>query len=174
MYRSFLLVALCLFWNSANESWTAEPFANKTAREAQQVYEAEVAKAKADYAAKLEIAIKEAGGAGNLEEANRIAALKKEIESGEDDPVEKSRKALEGTRWGPNPQSTLKLYPDRKVVFAGGHSGTWILSDPQTLLLQSEKSANINVWKFDEKLKSARVYMFTQFKKDDEIVYKKY
>lgn len=176
-HRMFVFVLLLnlVFWNATG---AGEPFKNETATTAQKNYESAIEKAKKEYLAQLEIAIKEAGAAGDLEEANRIATERDEIrgsdETEADDPVERLRKRLEGSHWGPNPRQTIKLHPKRKVIFSAGYPGTWILADEETLILQSSKSANLEIWKFNENKRSAQVYSFTRFNKDKDLVYKKY
>lgn len=155
MCRKVFLVVICLRFVCVDDSIAQEPFNSETAVEAQRVYEAALAKAKADYVAQLDVAIKEAGAAGDLEEANRISVARKEVNSSgvskEDDPVAKVRKQLEGTRWGPGKDETIRFHEGGQAVFNKGYPVTWILSDPRTLILQSDKSSNISVWQFDKK-----------------------
>lgn len=178
MFRTISLAAVCLILVTANSAVAQKkPFKNKTARAAKKSYEEAIAKAKKEYLAKLEIAIKEAGGAGDIDEANRIVAEKKEVASGtgaQRDPLEKLRKRLEGTRWGPRPTVTLKLMPKQQAILSGGGAAVWTVSDPRTVLLQDHKSRQITVWKFDERMKSARLYEFEQSKQSKPLIYKKY
>lgn len=166
----FILLSIFTSWDATRAD---EPFNNETAKSAQKTYEQAVEKAKKEYLEQLEIAIKEAGGAGDLAEANRIAAERDAIRDSEDDPIDRLRKRLEGSRWGINRNLTLKLNPKRKVVFAAGYPGTWILADEKTLILQSSRSANIEMWKFDESLRSAKKYTF-ELNKDKTRDYKRY
>ncbi len=80
MFRTTSLTAVCLILASANSGIAQKPIKNKIARAAQKTYEKAVAKVKAEYAAQLEIAIKQAGGTGDIEEAKLLVAEKKRID----------------------------------------------------------------------------------------------
>ncbi len=154
-----------------------KPFKNRTAQAAKKAYEAAIAKAQKEYIKELEIAIKEAGGAGDIDDANRIVAEKNEIASGSIKPrdsTERLQRRLEGTTWGPRPTVTLKLHAKRQAVLSGGGGAVWVVSDTETLLLQDHKSKQITVWKFDKQLKSARLYEFEQSKQKKPLIYKRY
>ncbi|MCH7990622.1 MAG: hypothetical protein IID46_15890 [Planctomycetes bacterium] len=169
MFRTTSLTAVCLILASANSAVAQKPFKNKTARAAQKVYEAAIVKAKKEYVAKLEIAIKEAGGAGDVDEFNKIATEKKRVDGS--DPVEKARKRIEGTRWGQDPKMPTYFLANRKVRFADGSIGVWIMTMPRTLVLQTRNYKTIAVYNFDEKMKFARMY---RFNKGTSSVYRKY
>ena len=169
MTRTISLTAVCLILASANSAIAQKPFKNKTALAAKKAFENErkkiedaghkaIAKAKKEYAAKLEIAIKEAGGAGKLDEANLLATEKKRIDGS--NTIEKTRKRLEGMRWVRNSNISIKLNPNRHYVTNGGEPGVWLLANPRTLILQSHKSFLIGVFKFNETLTQANVYYF--------------
>ncbi|MCH7987877.1 MAG: hypothetical protein IID46_01865, partial [Planctomycetes bacterium] len=68
MIRAILLTAVCLILTSANSAVAQKPFKNKIALAAKKSYEEAIAQAKKEYVAKLEIAIKDAGGAGAVDE----------------------------------------------------------------------------------------------------------
>ncbi len=170
--------AVCFVLVTARSAIAQEkPFTNKTAVAAKKSYQEATAKAQKEYIAKLDIAIKEAGGAGDIDEANRIVAEKNEIASGSiksHDPFEKLTKRLEGTTWGPRPTVTLMFQSRQKAVLSGGGGAVWGASDPQTILLQDHKSKQITVWKFDDGLKVARLYEFEQSKQQKPLLYRKY
>ncbi len=130
-----------------------ESFKSPTAATAQKEYEEAIIQVRKAYVAKLEQALKEARQAKNTEEAIRIAKVRNGITDletpGNPDPVDLLRKKLEGTRWGPELSQALSLRARKEVVFANGALGTWTLPDEKTLILQSNKSGNISVWKFN-------------------------
>ena len=113
----FLLLAALM-----NDAFGDEPFKNATAREAQAAYKAAIAKAKAAYVQALDKAAKEAGGAGRLDEANRIAAEKKKVESdqgasGRDtDLAAQLRNKIEGTLWVPGPNRWTRFKSNGNAV----------------------------------------------------------
>ena len=167
MFRNLSLAVVCLTLIPASVTFAQKkPFKNKIAIGAKKDFNEAIAKAKKEYSEKLDLAIKEAGGAGDLEEANRLVAEKKEFGSAVS-PLEKARKQIEGTRWGTSTKSTINFLSNRKVDFGGKYSGIWIMSGQQTLLLQSGKSKTITVWQFNTKLTSAQYYTFNPHFPDD-------
>ena len=174
MYRSICLCAAlaCLF--AVDAASADEPFKNETARAAQTAYDAAIEKAKNEYAAQLELAVKEAGASGDLEEANRIDAARKKLVGDDADPVEKLRKRLLGTRWGPSKRTTLKFSPENKVIMSDGSIGTWTVPDGETIILQSSSSGNLAIWKFNETLTAAKIFKFSQVDEKKTVINKKF
>ena len=158
MFRTISLTAVCLILTSANSAVAQKPFKNKIALAAKKSYEEAIAQAKKEYVAKLEIAIKEAGGAGDLEEANQLAAEKERIDNS--DSIEKARKRLEGIRWGKSATSWVKLLRNGRFVSRGGTTGIWLLTTPRTVVIQIDGTKRISVWNYNKQLTAAKIYSF--------------
>ena len=165
MFRTISLTVVCLILSSTNSAVAQKPFKNKTARTAKKAYEQAIAEAKKEYVAKLKIAIKDAGGAGDLEEAKLLVAEKKRIDEG--DPLVVLRNRMIGMTW--------ISYPGmEKRSFHRNHLGRcrdggvfrWYVTAPNTIVTQRpDKKAHIFVWHFDAKLKGASVHWFTKKQK---------
>lgn len=167
MFRTISLTAACLILLPANCAVAEKPFKNKTARAAQKIYEAEIAKAKKKYVAKLEVAIKEAGGAGDLDEANRIATEKKSLDSNRGgtskNPADKLRKSMEGTTWRINvSKHWVRFDKNNTAVGDDGMKYIWVATPKNTIVLQNYKNARIFVWQLDKNLRVAIPFMFTK------------
>lgn len=168
MSRFIPLVVLLLVSNSV---CGAEPqFKNERAQKAEEAYQAKLKAARESYIKELDVAIKEAGGAGELDEANKMAELKQSLEeageSEDRDELAPFRRKLENTRWGDptNPGGFLRLLTKGKTRNHKNYSGVWVVTDEHTALTQSNHSANIYVFKFDEEMNTAKVYTFEQSK----------
>lgn len=168
MSRFVPLVVLLLVSSSV---CGAEPqFKNQRAQKAEETYQAKLKAARESYIKELDLSIKEAGGAGELDEANKMAELRESlIEAGESedrDELAPVRRKLENTRWGDptNPGGFLRLLTKGKTRNHKNNSGVWVVTDELTALTQSHNSANIYVFKFDEEMRSAKVYTFEQSK----------
>ena len=105
MFRMISLTAVCLILASVNSVHAQKPFKNKIALAAKKSYDEAIAKAKKEYAAKLDIAIKDAGGAGDVDEANKLLAEKKRVDG--TDPIAALRRRLIGTKWTDNPPTIV-------------------------------------------------------------------
>lgn len=140
------------------------------ARRAREAFEASVTKARAAYIQQLDEAIKEAGGAGDLDEANRLKEIKTSLEleaKGEGrDPISIRTKRLENTRWftRKNPNGFIRFLRGNQTQNHLGTGGVWILTDKSTAITQSRNSGNIYLFRFDESLKSATVHRFEDAK----------
>lgn len=164
-------VPLFVLLLASSSAFGAEPqFKNERGKKAEEAYQAKLKEARGAYIKELELAIKEAGGAGDLEEANKMAELKESLEeageSEDRDDLAPVRRKLENTSWRDpaNPGGYLRLLNNNKTRNHKDNRGVWVVTDEQTALTQSHSSANIYVFKFDEALKSAKVYTFVQSK----------
>lgn len=145
-----------------------KPITNEIALTAKKQYEEAIENAKKAYVEQLEVAIKDAGGAGNLEEASRIEAEKKRIEG--NDPVTIFRRRLIGTKWHTdpnNPKSWNLFKEDNEVVTFEGVRYAWYVTTEDTIIYQHPTNLNIWVWHFNEKLDRAVLH---QFKKSGKVV----
>ena len=178
MYRAIQLTSALVVLISANAAPAQDLFNNKTAREARRTYEAAVKQAKTDYIEQLEVAKKEEGSKGDLKEANvisdEIEEVKREGVNIARSPIARNQRRLEGTRWGPSRNLTLRFLKNNRVVFSDGDPGTWTLVDPQTLVLHREKNSKVSVWKFDERLRSVEIHRFEKATGDRPEVYRKF
>ncbi|MCH8829601.1 MAG: hypothetical protein IID45_08495 [Planctomycetes bacterium] len=177
MFLTISLSVVCVILASVNMAVAEKPFKNKTARAAHKVYEAAIAKAKVEYVAKLEIAIKEAGGAGDLEEANRIAVEKKSIESGQSgksnaDPVEALRRRMIGTRWNTsatNSKNWIRFLKKGAGADYRGKHFSWFVAGKNTVVYQYKRKKDFNfaiyMFHFDANLKSATGHVFNKHSK---------
>lgn len=163
-----------------HSAYAEEPvFKNARAIEAQRTYEEKLKSARQEYIQELEKAIKEEGGKGNLEEANKISdeknALELEARGGDQDPISIVRRKLEGTKWRDpsNPQGYLGFLKDYKTRNHLNRSGVWIVTDEHTAVTQSHYGNNIYVFKFDEDLKTAKVYTFLESTKTKPRIFRK-
>ena len=146
-----------------------KPLKSASLRKAKKAYEAAVAKARAAYVVELDKGIKAAGGAGDLDEANRIAEVKKALQA-DSKPLGKSpreilTRRLTGTTWRfveRKDKLTVRFRPNGLAVNSLGHKSVWIASDKNTVLQQSHVDAAIGVWKFDKQLKSAGRFSFVK------------
>lgn len=165
-----LLTIICLIPASVDTFAQDRPFTSKTARDAQRAYEKAIAKAKEDYVAQLEIAIREAGGAGDLADANRIAAEKDNIGTTTSDSLESLRRRLIGTRWNNSPSN-----PNNWLLFKDRNSGvdyrkqgfTWFVMGENTVVYQytREFDSNIYMFVFDPDGKTATGHAFKKHSK---------
>ena len=158
-----LIVSLLLLGLTGGVFGQAE---NERAKSAAEVYQKAVDEARQAYIKELELAIKEAGGAGDLEEANRLAenkaALEKEGKVDENDPVALATKQLENSKWVTpgKGKGFIRFLPGNKTTNHMAVAGVWIMTDKQTALTQNGKGGDIHVFQFDEKLKQAVVHRF--------------
>ncbi len=180
MFRTISLVSVCLILASTSSAVAQKPFKNKTALTAKTSFEKErkrieaaaanaIAKAKKEYVAKLEVAIKEAGGAGDIDEANRLVAEKKTVESDEGgaikNPFERLRKKIEGTTWSITGTTvTLRFGKNGTAIDSRGTKLAWSTDGKNALVLQSQKSTNIYVWQLDKNVRVAAVTAFIKGK----------
>ena len=160
MFRTTSLTAVCLILTFSNSAVAQKPFKNKTALAAQKTYEEAIAKAKKEYVAQLDIAIKDAGGVGDIDEANRIVAEKKGVQSDEGgvsaDPFGRLRKRIEGTTWLVSTSKlTLFFGKNGAAINSKGVKMAWSTGGKNVLVLQSSTSSNIYVWQLDKNLQSA-------------------
>ena len=176
-----MLIIVCVFAGCVCNTRAVDaqlPFKNKVARDARKAYEEAIRQARDTYIERLDMAIKEAGSEGDLDDANRIKDelddLKSEKVNVEHDETARNMKRLEGTRWGPSPNLTLRLLSGNRVVFSDGDAGVWILSDPHTLLLQRRKNMKIAVWQFDSRLRTATTHRFAPVAGEQGEHYKRY
>ena len=163
MFRTTSLTAVCLILASANSGIAQKPFKNKIARAAKKTYEEAVAKAKAEYAAQLEIAIKQSGGAGDIEEAKLLVAEKKRIDGS--DPLMVLRRRLTGTKWNTNPTKRRQWQSFQRNNLGRNYDGAplrWFVTAKNTVVTQRTKSTDIYVWHFDANLKKATLHAFTK------------
>ena len=136
------------------------------ARVAKAAYDKAVKAAREAYIEQLELAIKEEGGAGNLEEANRLAEEKKSLELegqlGSSDPADLAAKKLQNTTWKTrrNPKGFLRFLKDNKTQNHLKTGGVWIATDKDTVITQSRNSGAIYMFQFSKDLRSARVHRF--------------
>lgn len=160
MFRTISLTVVCLILSSTNLAVAQKPFKNKTARAAQKTYEEAVAKAKAEYVAKLEIAVKEAGGAGDIEDAKILVAEKKRMDGS--DPLTLLRRRLVGTKWNTNPKLRgWCLFKKNNIgVYHNGTQFAWHVTFENTVVFQNKRSLVIWVWHFDDELKKAALHRF--------------
>ena len=161
MFRTIAFTAVCLMLVSANSAVAQKPFKNKTARDAKKAREAAIAKANVDYLAQLDIAIKEAGGAGDGDEVVRLVAEKKRIAGS--DPLTALRRRLIGTKWNGNPKTPSTWVRFDKNNIATHNNGTqffWFVTNKNTIALQDREDLRITVWHFDDQLRRAKVYPF--------------
>ncbi len=170
MFRTIPLISVFLVLATANSAVAQKkPFKNKIARAAQKTYEETIAKAKEtiakakkEYIAKLEIAVKEAGGKGDLEQANRIASEKKNIETGESDPLAAFRRRLTGTKWYNTPKRAAWNRFDKNNVGISSDKARffWVATTKNTVVMQYVHNLVIYVWHFDDKVKAAKLHSF--------------
>ena len=163
MFRTISFTVVCLILSSTNSAVAQKkPFKNKTARAAQKTYEEAIAKAKKEYVAKLEIAVKEAGGAGDLEEANRLAAEKKNVETGENDPLTSFRRRMIGTKWyGRTSRNVWNRFDKNNFgVSESGYRFFWVVTVKNTVVIQYVNNLKVYVWHFDDKGRAATVFAF--------------
>ena len=143
----------------------AEPdFQSERARTALQAYEAAVDEAREAYIAELELAIMEAGGQGDLDEANLLSEAKESLElestQGESDPVRLFARELENTRWVTGPGRFNRFRPGNRTVNHNGDEGVWMASDEKTAVMQVFRTSSVFVFKFDDDLQSATMFKF--------------
>lgn len=157
MFRTISLTAVCLILAPLNSAIAQKPFKNKTALAAQKTYEEAIAKAKKEYAAKLEIAVKEAGGAGDLDEATQLAAEKKRIEG--HDPLAALRRRLIGTKWYKK-ASWNRFEKNNFGINSDGVRFFWVVTVKNTVVIQYARRLQIYVWHFDDKANVATLHSF--------------
>ena len=174
-----VLCSFCMLTFLVSSACGDKPFKNATARKAKTVYDTAASKAKvvyqaalkkaaADYVVQLDKAIKEAGGAGHLDEAIRISDEKKRIDADRNVPTTESagklRKRLEGTVWTIDPNQWLRFEKHGIAVKENGKKMVWVVTPKNTLVLQSYETTNLYVWQLDKHLLSARVTAFVKWK----------
>lgn len=170
MVRAIPTAVICLVLISANVVGQDKSFKNKTARAAQKAYDAAIARAKREYVAKLDVAIKEAGGAGDLDEANLIAEEKKNIGIATSDPFESLRRRMIGTKWNnsPNNRKNWLLFLDKNAGADYRKQGfTWFVMGTDAVVYQYTKGfdSTIYIFKFDENFRTATGYGFNKHSK---------
>lgn len=133
-----------------------KPLKSPAARKAQTAYRAALSKAKAEYKAELLKAKLRAKSSADAEEEARIAA---ELASLDDPLAAVRRKILGGKFYLPNGVN-LQLLPNAQWKSTSGSTGTWVLTDQNTLVQQSYKSSAIVVWKFDKSYRKVTCYRF--------------
>lgn len=133
-----------------------EPLKSPVARKAQTAYRAALSKAKAEYKAELLKAKLRAKSSGDADEEARIAA---ELASLDDPLAAVRRRILGGKFYLPNGVN-LQLLPNSQWKSTSGSTGTWVLTDKNTLVQQSYKSSAIVVWKFDKAYRKVTCYRF--------------
>jgi len=165
---------------TTGSAFGAEPqFKNERAKKAEAAYQAALKEARRAYINELDQAIKEAGGAGDLDEANKMADVKEALEEegkfNDRDPLALVRKKLENTTWKTpsNPKGFLRFGKANKTQNHTGNGGAWVVTDEVTALTQSHGTSNIYVFKFDEDLKTATVYTFVRSEKDKPRAYQR-
>jgi len=168
MSKSIPLFVLLLFSSSV---LAAEPqFKNERAKKAEAAYQAALKTAREAYIKELDMAIKEAGGAGDLDDANRMSDVKEALEEegkfNDRDPLALVRKDLEGSAWKPssNPRGRHRFLKDNKTINYQGIKGVWVVTDEKTALTQVFESSDIYVFEFDEDRKTANVFRFVKSK----------
>jgi len=180
MLKLVLPIAVVLV--SSSVSGEEPQFNNERANKAAAAYQAKLKEAREAYIKELDVAIKEAGGAGDLDDANKLADLKEVLEKenklDDRDPLAAVRKELEGTTWKPitsppSPRAFNRFRKDNKTVNHNGVEGVWIVTDENTAVMQNYNSANIFVFKFDKGLKTATVYMFEKSEKNKPTTFKR-
>ncbi len=180
MFRTLLFTVMCLFLASATSAMAQLPSAkksikNKTARAARKSYDtalaeakALIAKAKKEYIAKLNTAIKEAGAAGDIDDANRIVAERKNVEANLDGktPIDNLRKRIEGTVWNVTPFAGhwFKFGKNGIAAKKNGDKIAWVAAPNRTLVLQSYSSTYIYIWQLDENFRVAKITQFSKTK----------
>ena len=165
MFRTTSFTTVCLILAFANSADAQKPFKNKIGLAAKKSYDEAIAKAKKEYAAKLDIAIKDAGGAGDLEEANQLVAEKKRIEG--NDPPTVLRRRLTGTKWMTNPKAPkllLRFETNNVGTYSNGIRFAWFVTFKNTVVFQNRQNLEIFVWHFDDKVKTARLFSFRKAK----------
>jgi len=163
MLRAISLVVVGLSLAHADLAQAEEPFSNQIALDAQKRYEEAIENAKKEYAAQLEIAIKDAGGAGDLEEASRLDAEKKRIEG--TDPLTQFRRRLIGSKWHSDPnnaRSWNQFNENNESVTFEGVRYAWFATSEDTVIYQNPRNLNIWVWHFDDALNTAVLHQFTK------------
>ncbi|MCH8828899.1 MAG: hypothetical protein IID45_04900 [Planctomycetes bacterium] len=161
MSRTLSLATCCLILTFANSAVAQKPFKNKIAVAAKKSYEQAIAEAKKEYVAKLKIAIKDAGGAGKLEEAKQIEAEMKRIDG--TDPLTAFRRRLIGTKWNSNPKKPLnwiRFDKNNVATHKNGQRYSWYVTYKSTVILQERRNLDIYVWHFDDKLKRVDEHLF--------------
>ena len=147
-------------------------FKNERAKKAEAAYQAKLKEAREAYIKELEVAIKESGGAGDLDEANKMAELKDSlVEAGESedrDEFAAVRRELEGTTWksSKDPRGFHRFLKDNKTINAKGTKGVWVVTDEKTAVMQNYNSADVHIFEFDDELKTAKVSKFVKSKDD--------
>ena len=143
MFRTTSLTAVCLILASANSGIAQKPI-------------------KKEYAAQLEIAIKQSGGAGDIEEAKLLVAEKKRMDGS--DPLTALRRRLIGTKWNTNPKTRgWCLFGKNNVgVYSNGIQFAWHVTFENTVAFQNKRSLDIFVWHFDKRLKKATLHRFVK------------
>ena len=165
MIRAISITAVCLILTSANSGLAQKPFKNKTARTAKKSYEQAIAQAKKEYVAKLEIAIKEAGGAGDFEEAKLLVAEKKRIDG--TDPLTAFRRRLIGTKWNNSPRNRKnwsKFLKQNAGVDYKGKRFIWYVTAKRTVVKQYPRDFGLNIYveHFDANLRTGTGHTFTK------------
>lgn len=165
MFRTISLAIACLLLTSSG-SVAQEPLRNKIAQDAQRSYQEAIAKAKKEYAAKLELAITDAGDKGDIGEATRLAAEKKKLDSDDGganaNAFEILRKNVEGTTWSlGGGKVVLRFGKDGNAVDSNGAKLAWSTDGKHSLVLQSHESTRVYIWQLDKNLSTAKRTAFT-------------
>ena len=148
---------------------------NKRAQQAEKAYEAAIEQARAAYIAELETAIKEEGGEGHLDEANRLSEVKEALELeaklGSSDPADVARSKLENSTWKTprNPRGYIRFLKNNKTTNHLRVGGAWITFDGKTAITQSFNSGAIYLFEFDDELKNASEFTGQLAKATDEL-----
>ena len=147
MSRTLSLATCCLILTFANSAVAQKPFKNKIAVAAKKSYEQAIAEAKKEYVAKLKIAIKDAGGAGKLEEAKQIEAEMKRIDG--TDPLTAFRRRMIGTKWYTELKTRKSWFgfsKDNVGVDFKGRRFVWYVTAKNTVVWQYPGNYNLTVY----------------------------
>ena len=171
-----VLCSFCMLTFLVSSACGDKPFKSATARKAKTVYDTAASKAKVVYQAalkkaaavyvkQLDKAIKEAGGSGDLDEANRISAEKRTVKGGSSkSPLDQFRIKMEGTVWMLSRSNWVRFGKKGIAVKNNGQKMVWVVTPNNTLVLQSYQSTNLYIWQIDRTFRSAKVTGFIKSK----------
>jgi len=161
-----LLLLACVILPSSGR---ADDFTTPAAIAAREAYEADLKTLRNTYSNALITAMKEAKGAGDDADAERIEEARIQLTDVlEDDSIEesattKARRMILRKRWHfreDKARTWQRFFSDGTGVNYAGTKTVWTLANPTTLISQSHGTSRIYVWRFNDNYSNVVVNRF--------------